>query len=274
MSLRSNADVASERAGAAFDVEGSMALGAEEIHLWWCDLDVPPTRLERFADVLASDERARASRFRSSRDGNRYVVARGTLRCLLPQYEGIPPAALRFAYGAQGKPLLALEHTTLASRLHFNLSHSGARALYAVTRAHRIGVDVEAVRELASLAPLTEQVLSPGERAALERVYAPERPEAFLQIWTGKEAVAKAIGLGLSLLLGTLPCGLHRVARSRSVVVVPVPGAGTWYVQAVDVEAGYVASLAAERAGLTVRRMWETHRARIRVDLPLCGPMV
>src|SRR5690606_40514070 len=70
------------------------------------------------------------------------------------------------------------------------------RALIGVSRGGAIGVDIEVVSatppyEVASM------TFAPSERQMLEA--APERAELFYRLWVRKEALAKAIGRGLSL---------------------------------------------------------------------------
>ncbi|MBA3413818.1 MAG: phosphopantetheinyl transferase, partial [Chloroflexia bacterium] len=139
------------------------AVAAAEVHLWWASLRVPPERLARLEALLTGDERTRADRFRFARDRARFVVARGMLREILGRYLDRDPAALRFAYGAHGKPALAETSTGL----RFNLAHSGDAALFAVRWERDIGVDLEPVRTDLDLGELAAIVLTPGERALL-----------------------------------------------------------------------------------------------------------
>jgi 4'-phosphopantetheinyl transferase len=78
-----------------------------------------------------------------------------------------------------------------------SLARAGGRLALAVTAAGPVGVDLESLADLAR-APLDAVALSPAEAAAL----APLRPAAAAEvalanIWTTKEAVLKAAGLGL-----------------------------------------------------------------------------
>ena len=102
------------------------------------DLTLAPERLAALAATLSADEQVRAARFRFAEHRDRFSAGRGLLRELLGGYVQRPAATLRFAQGAQGKPHLVGE---AAGALHFNLSHSGERALYAVAR-REVGVDI------------------------------------------------------------------------------------------------------------------------------------
>lgn len=77
-----------------------------------------------------------------------------------------------------------------------SLARAGGRLALAVTAAGPVGIDVESLADLAR-APLDAVALSPAEAGTL----APLRPavtaEALANIWTTKEAVLKAAGLGL-----------------------------------------------------------------------------
>lgn len=170
-------------------------LTAGEIHLWRADLDRPPQPLAKLAATLSADERERAARFRFPEHRDRFIAGRGLLRELLGVCLGRPAAALRFGQGSHGKPALAGEEAEAG--LHFNLSHSAGQALYAV--AHReVGVDLEHIDRTTSFAAILDRVCTPRE-LALFRAQPPERErEAFFSCWTRKEAIAKALGGGLS----------------------------------------------------------------------------
>ena len=62
---------------------------------------------------------------------------------------------------------------------------------------HAVGLDVEVLGRRLDVAALARAVLTEEERAEL--LSAPNAVEAFLDIWTVKEAVAKAVGLGMRL---------------------------------------------------------------------------
>jgi 4'-phosphopantetheinyl transferase len=145
--------------------------------------------------LLSPDELARAHRFHFDRDRRRYIACRAILRTILARYLNCQPADLAFVYGPQGKPALAA--TCDGSGLSFNASHSHDLALYAVARGRRVGVDVEHLREIREARDIARRYFTPAEA---ERLDATHRPAAeFLRLWTRKEAVIKAVGVGLSM---------------------------------------------------------------------------
>ena len=152
-----------------------------------------------YAELLTPDESARAARFYFERHQNRYVVGRGVLRTLLGAYLHLAPETIRFAYGPQGKP--DLSHNFPDSDLCFNLAHSEGLALVAVTRSASIGVDVERVRRLPEFNELVNRFFSPRESELFAKVPEAEKPQAFFNLWTRKEAWLKATGDGIASLL-------------------------------------------------------------------------
>jgi 4'-phosphopantetheinyl transferase len=206
------------------------------------------------AGLLADDEAARAARFRCRRDRDRYIVARGLLRTILGRYLGAEPAELRFNYvcvcGDPGclperrKPALAPEWGGAAIR--FNLSHADGVVLYAVAREREVGVDLERRRADVDYAELAAHSLSPREAAAIRSLARGRQPEAFLAIWTRKEAYLKGRGVGL-----TAPPEVWNVQASRDAAA----GSGdvgdasigpSWRLRAVPVGADHVAALAVD----------------------------
>ena len=120
--------------------------------------------------------------------------------------------------------------------MHFNVTHSGEIVLLAVSDEKPVGVDVERRREVARVHALVERWLTVAERLELERLRQRglDDSDAFLRVWSLKEARLKALGVGIS---GAGSAELGRVvAKDLDDLLRPV-------VRAAD-ERGYVGALA------------------------------
>src|SRR5258705_13112641 len=104
------------------------------------------------------------ARFRFETDQQNFLFCRSMLRILLASYLGSPPAELRFAYSAHGKPRLAAP----PNGLQFNLSHSAGTILLAVCQRRRIGVHVERIRHDFIVQAIALKFFSVAGRPALE----------------------------------------------------------------------------------------------------------
>ena len=188
------------------------ALGADDVHVWYADLNVACSELRRFEDTLSPDERRRTAHYPLPKHRVRFIVRRGILRELLGQYLGRMPDRVRLRYGAHGKPGIAGVPGDMA--LNFNLAHSRDVALYAFSLHRRVGVDIEHIRDDVECASIAEHFFSPAEAMALSRLPAVEQVGAFFSCWTRKEAYIKARGEGLSLPLSrfTVSVDPHRPA--------------------------------------------------------------
>lgn len=180
---------------ASAPAHGSPARGGDEVYVWSARLDRGEYAVSQLATVLSSDERERAARYRSERDGNRFVVRRAELRLGLGRRLGVAPRQLRFGYGANGKPHL-LEPRP-ARELRFSLSHSDGFAVYACVPGRAIAVDVERLRDQPDLAAVASRFFAPREVAKLLELPRAQQTAAFYRCWTRKEAYVKAIGAGL-----------------------------------------------------------------------------
>ena len=163
-----------------------------DVHIWRAFCGSNPDFPEGLSELLTPDERERMARFRFETDQQNFLFCRSMLRILLASYLGSPPAELRFAYSAHGKPSLAAP----PNGLEFNLSHSAGTILLAVCQGRRIGVDVERIRHDFNVQEIAQKFFSVAERRALERE--PSVHDAFFSCWTRKEAFVKARGEGLS----------------------------------------------------------------------------
>jgi 4'-phosphopantetheinyl transferase len=109
------------------------------------------------------------------------------------RYLGAAPESLVLVRSETGKPAVA------GSPFAVSLAHSGDVTLVAVSSDADVGIDVERLRPEIAGWSLVEQALTENEQAPLTQTPTAERPEAFLAIWTRKEALLKAAGVGLAL---------------------------------------------------------------------------
>jgi 4'-phosphopantetheinyl transferase len=164
------------------------------VHVWRGSLEVDDACLAACTALLDPGEVVRARRFHFERDRRRFTVARGLLRKLVARYTGQEAAAVCFALGPHGKPLLALPE----ARLRFNLSHSGGQVLFVFASEREVGIDLEAGARLGEDWPgLARRIFSAREQAELAALPPARRRDAFLNGWTRKEAYLKATGQGL-----------------------------------------------------------------------------
>jgi 4'-phosphopantetheinyl transferase len=167
-----------------------------DVHVWRSSLDRPAAEVRLLEALLSEDEVARVGRFRLERDRRRYIVGRATLRAILGGYLGLPPKQMEFAYGPQGKP--ALHARWAETQITFNLSHARELAIYAVTKGREVGIDLEWIEPGVDVEPLAERFLSAREKASLYGLPRDQAQARFYMLWTRKEALLKAMGVGLS----------------------------------------------------------------------------
>lgn len=159
-----------------------------------------------------------ASAYRHPVARQRFLIRRGTMLSLVGPRMGIPAADVELRYGEFGKPYVE-------GGIEFNVSSSRDFCLYALGPS--VGVDVEAIETSwghRKLAVFTRN----------EAAWVGEDERRFYEIWTRKEAVIKALGVGLSLDLKTLDVLNSPIeVMGRSVKIVDL-----------DVGPGYVAAVA------------------------------
>lgn len=207
-------------------------LAGGQVHIWQAGLDIPAANFRR---LVSPDERERARRFRSGRDGERFIVRRGVLRTLLGFYLNAEPASIRFSYDDHNKPSLAGQ--SRGDGLHFNISHSEELALFAFCRGGNIGVDVESVRDIRDMEAVAGRILSPEEKADFQVLNKRQQRATFYRYWTRKEALVKATGDGLSRTL-------HEVTATPSAGDTVLLDGSSWYVYDLKVNRGYRAAFA------------------------------
>jgi 4'-phosphopantetheinyl transferase len=160
---------------------------------------LPAATIAAWNATLDDGERARAARFVGAQDRIDFIAAHALARALLAAFGGRKAAEWRFAEGLHGKP--RIDAALGCDDLRFNISHTRGLVACAVTRGHEIGVDVEAWDRLRSGRDIAARFFTPDEVALIRAAPLAEEAITFFRLWTLKEAVMKATGLGFRLAL-------------------------------------------------------------------------
>ena len=104
------------------------------------------------------------------------------------------PQVLCFDAGPRQRPRIIAPAT--ARGLDVSIAHADGVAVCVTATAHVVGADVESLRNVGSdLLRVAATVCNDREIRLLHSLDAAERADAFLRVWTVKEAVLKATGL-------------------------------------------------------------------------------
>lgn len=197
---------------------------------------IPQTLLERDAlEWLSAEEAGAAAAMRSPRRRAQFAAGRWLLRHAANRVFGEGGYALRTV---GGRPLLAAAGGGPGA---VSLSHSADMVLCAAARVPALGVDVERIQPRRGWAALSARVLHPHERASLDRAAEAVRWARFYRAWTCKEALAKALGVGVfSLSLDRIHVGegALREAPARE-----VPHMRDWKLRELSVGEGLAAAV-------------------------------
>lgn len=138
---------------------------------------------------LSDSERERVARKATPGLRQRQAASFQCIRETLAATLGLAAASVPIAIAASGKPFL------VGFDLHFNASHSEGVGLLAWSQ-REIGADVQGLIERPTDG-LAEEILSPDELALWLRLDAELKRPWLTRAWCRKEAVLKALGVGL-----------------------------------------------------------------------------
>jgi phosphopantetheinyl transferase len=142
------------------------------------------------------------------------------LRHILATYLQTPAAALLVERTTYGKPFIAAS-TPNPHDLRFNMSHSGGSIAVVLAEGRDCGVDIEERPDDVDVDLMVRFCGTPQEVEAFSRLDLGSCvQDHFLRFWTLKEAITKAIGVGLSYPLRQLD--LYRPSLFNAPIVSPV----------------------------------------------------
>ena len=182
---------------------------------------------------LNDDEKRRADRYYQPKDRQRFSIARGLLRLVLGRYTARAPAELIFITDETKKPRLRD-----FPDLHYNVSHAGDWILMAVSPTG-VGVDVEKIDPDFDFRSVAGHVFSREEQQMIAGK-SDARP-LFYELWTRKEALAKATAKGIDDDFSQLPS----VAGDHLVNPRLINTTHNWTISSFVVADAYIGSVAA-----------------------------
>jgi 4'-phosphopantetheinyl transferase len=169
-------------------------IGANEVHVWHL-LAERLTEPAGLRSLLSAQEIERMTRLRHERDRTLFRWARSLVRTVLASYLDCPCQDVQFAANEFGKPILLADGPP---PLYFNLTHSRGAIALAVSGEREVGIDIEERYRPVDYLALAERFFAQPEACHLRGLHPNELPDAFLAIWTLKEAFVKGIGRGLT----------------------------------------------------------------------------
>ncbi len=146
------------------------------------------------ANLLTLDEKNRAKRYRFQRDTFQYIFQSAVLRLLLADFLNCNPLQIDIRKRNDGKPFLE-DNGKL--NIHFNISHSGEFTVFAFNQFNEIGIDIEKIENIPDIIEIVDRYFTNREKLSIHSCTINERLTLFYKFWTRKEAVLKALGVGL-----------------------------------------------------------------------------
>lgn len=222
-------------------------LAPNEIHVWLISITREKSKLASLWDSLTPAEKEKTRQFKFAKLKQRFIISQGTLRFLLGKYLKTKPEKIIFERNKYGKPYVK----NLSTKIKFNLSHAHNLALFAFTLKHEVGVDIELVRRNFPIGEISKRFFHADENQALLALPAKQRVAAFFNCWVKKEALIKAIGLGLFYALDKFNVDFS--ANQSKVQIETLAKKSLWAVRKLPVPPNYLAALASEDQNANIK---------------------
>lgn len=158
------------------------------LHLYQASTQLEPRQssLEKLIQSLPADLQPRANRYKSERAAINFAYGRRLLSLGLKSLTG-SPSLKDITIDTNDKP----QHPSV----YFNISHSAFRAVCALSLEGEVGIDIERDNPIDYL--VFDDFFTTRE---WEYINDMEKENGFYKLWTRKESLIKAAGLGLRYL--------------------------------------------------------------------------
>ncbi len=168
-------------------------LTANEIHCSYVNMNRIMVPMKIRLSCLSESEKKHAEKFHRPEDNEHYITRRWFYRQVLAKYSDVPPEALQFVENNYGKP--NLQSGQNREGISFSCSSSADMAAIALVKDREIGIDIEFIQQNLKISQVSGQIFTRQEQELIEN--SGNSAQVFFELWTKKEAFAKAAGKGL-----------------------------------------------------------------------------
>ncbi|MEM1106301.1 MAG: 4'-phosphopantetheinyl transferase superfamily protein [Pseudomonadota bacterium] len=205
---------------------------------------------ERSGNRLVSEEEHRRAReMKNPSRRAEFLTGRRLIRRMIGARLGLPPEEISLAVMATGQPRLAGPSQI---PIHFSISHSMGLVACAVAGIP-VGIDVEAFDRISAPRAHARAHYHPSEYTHLTKLSARDQGVVAMELWTLKEAFAKAIGLGLRLGLDATNFTIDLRKRVSADLSGAQADSRDWAFATFSVLEGFACSIAMEAKGRRAR---------------------
>jgi len=164
------------------------------VKLFSIHLDKINTALPKlYHHVLNTFEQQQVNRLKIEKKRNQRIASRAILRLLLSQETNHDATSIQLFTSQYGKPFLKNKN------LCFNVSHSNHMLVIALSNQYEVGIDIEYQPSNIQVKHMPKQCFHAQEWEYFQALSHHEQKNFFLNMWTAKEAISKALGLGFQL---------------------------------------------------------------------------
>ncbi len=167
--------------------------------IYWLLIERTPASHSEAGAFLSAGERQKLSAMRFLKRRDEWLLGRWAAKTLirsLPDYQDYSPAEIEIVNDANGAPLFSLPGAQISPD-RLSISHSGQLALCGLTQVPTMGVGVD----LEKIEPRSEDFIqdyfTPDEQRLVGSFPPKVKHTAVTLIWSMKEAMLKALGVGL-----------------------------------------------------------------------------
>ena len=211
--------------------------------VWLTDVEsISDKSYDQLYTYLSLAEQLRSDRFRFNGDRRRFILGRGLLRKLLSNFLQESPQNIPLHTDKIGKPYLKNNKEGWT----FNISHAGEFVMLAMRRdphGRRLGVDIEAIRWVEDMHAISQLYFSDEEAAAVKNQ---AQPDLFFQLWTKREALLKAAGMGLNEHMRSIGLGQEKNLIPYELQKPKHLGSNNYHLHSYRIQNDYYACIAVE----------------------------
>lgn len=169
-----------------------MTLKEGELHIWRYTLDEAEYQAEKVLPLLSKEEQERCAEYLNEAKKIRYTCNHRFVRQVLAKYLHVEPSHIIFSKASMGKPFIE------GVDLYFSYSYRTTFCLLAISKQREVGIDIEKIKVLQDPPTFASFSFSEEERKIIFDSPEDSFQNTLFTFWTFKEAIIKALGVGLN----------------------------------------------------------------------------